>query len=79
MVIDGRRVVFMRDDGTVVNDENIGQGGMTEDGEIIFWEIKNLIRPTLKGKIQYCRIAIQRVYPCLEEVTSEASEERLEL
>lgn len=34
MIIDNQEVIFMRDDGTIVDDSHVGQGGMTEDGEL---------------------------------------------
>lgn len=49
--IDNQEVIFMRNDGTIVDDCHVGIGGTTEDGEICFWEIKDGIKPKLKGKI----------------------------
>ena len=66
MIIDNQEVMFMRNDGTIVDDTHVGSGGVTETGEVCFWEIKDLVRPKLKGKIKYARIAIQRVYPYIK-------------
>lgn len=66
MIIDNEEVVFMRSDGSIVDDKHVGLGGMTGNGEVCFWEIKDLIRPKLKGKTKYARIAIHRVYPYIK-------------
>jgi hypothetical protein len=66
MKIDGHEVIFMRNDGSIVNSCHVGSGGVSEDGEVCFWEIKDLIRPKLKGKVKYARIVIQRVYPYIK-------------
>ena len=66
MRIDGEEVVFMRSDGSIVYDKHVGMGGMADNGEVLFWEIKDLFRPKLKGKVKYVRIAIQRVYPFIK-------------
>lgn len=66
MRIDGEEVVFMRSDGTIVDDKHVGSGGMADNGEVLFWEIKDLSRPKLKGKVKYARISIQRVYPFIK-------------
>ena len=66
MKIDNQEVVFMRNDGTIVDDKHVGEGGMGDNGEVLFWEIKDLARPKLKGKTKYARIAIQRVYPYIK-------------
>lgn len=66
MIIDNKEVVFMRSDGTIVDNNHVGSGGTTENGEVCFWEIKDLLKPKLKGKAKYVRIAIQRVYPYIK-------------
>lgn len=66
MIIDNQEVMFMRDDGTIVEANHVGTGGMANNGEVCFWEIKDLVRPKLKGKVKYVRIAIQRVYPYIK-------------
>lgn len=63
MIIDNQEVIFMRDDGTIVDDSHVGQGGMTEDGELCFFEIVDGIRPKLKGDTKYYRVCIRRVFP----------------
>lgn len=65
MTIDGREVKFMRSDGTIA-EGSVGCGGITEDGEVLFYEILDLIRPRLAGKEKYQRIVIRRVYPVME-------------
>lgn len=66
MIIDNEEVVFMRNDGSIVDDKHVGLGGMADNGEVCFWEIKDLFRAKLKGKAKYARIAIQRVYPYIK-------------
>lgn len=66
MKIDGQEVIFMRNDGTIIDSNHVGIGGSTEDDEVLFWEIKDLVKPKLKGKTKYVRIAIQRVYPYIK-------------
>ena len=73
MIIDNREVVFMRNDGTIVDDSNVGQGGMTEDGELCFFEIVDGIRPKLKGQNKYYRVLIRRVFPYMKEGENEES------
>lgn len=63
MIIDNQEVIFMRDDGTIVDDSHVGQGGMTEDGELCFFEIIDGIKPKLKGENKYFRVCIRRVFP----------------
>jgi len=63
MIIDNQEVIFMRDDGTIVDDSHVGQGGMTEDGELCFFEIRDGIKPKLKGDNKYYRVCIRRVFP----------------
>lgn len=63
MIIDNQEVIFMRDDGTIVDDSHVGQGGMTEDGELCFFEIVDSVRPKLKGDNKYYRVCIRRVFP----------------
>lgn len=66
MIIDNQEVVFMRSDESIVDDKHVGLGGIGDNGEVLFWEIKDLFRPKLKGKTKYVRIAIQRVYPYIK-------------
>ena len=66
MKIDNQEVVFMRNDGTFVDDCHVGIAGTAEDGEVCFWEIKDRLRPKLKGKYKYQRLIIQRVYPYIK-------------
>ena len=66
MIIDNREVIFMRVDGTIVDDTHVGHGGMTEDGEVCFWEIKDLIRPKVKSQNKYARVVIRRVDPYIK-------------
>ena len=66
MKIDDQEVIFMRNDGSIVDSTHVGSGAVTEDGEVCFWEIKDLVRPKLKGKNKYARIAIRRVYPYIK-------------
>ena len=73
MIIDNREVVFMRNDGTIVDDSNVGQGGMTEDGELCFFEIVDGIRPKSKGQNKYYRVLIRRVFPYMKEGENEES------
>ena len=73
MIIDNREVVFMRGDGTIVDDTHVGQGGMTEDGELCFFEIVDGIRPKLKGQNKYYRVLIRRVFPYMKEGENEES------
>lgn len=63
MIIDNQEVIFMRDDGTIVDDSHVGQGGMTDDGELCFFEIIDAIKPKLNGKNKYSRVCIRRVFP----------------
>lgn len=73
MIIDNQEVVFMRNDGTIVDESHVGQGGMTEDGEICFFEIVDGFRPKLKGKNKYYRINIRRVFPYVKVGENEKS------
>ena len=66
MIIDGQEVIFMRDDGTIVDNTRVGQGGMTEDGELCFFEIVDGIKPKLKGENKYYRVCIRRVFPYMK-------------
>lgn len=66
MIVDNEEVVFMRNDGTIVDDKHVGLGGKGDNGELLFFEIKDLFRPKLKGKNKYARIAIQQVYPYIK-------------
>lgn len=61
--IDDQEVIFIRNDGTIVDDCHVGIGGKTEDGEICFWEIIDGIRPRLKGANKYYKACIRRVFP----------------
>ena len=63
MKINGQEVIFMRNDGSIVDSSHVGAGGVTEDGEVCFFEIKDGIRPKLKGQNKYYRVCIQRVFP----------------
>ena len=66
MVIDGQKIHFVRADGTLT-DNNVGIGGETPDGEVMFFEIMDLIAPKLNGKQKYKRIIIRRVFPVIVE------------
>lgn len=65
MTIDGKEVVFFRPDGTRATN-SVAKGGVTEDGELIFFEIKDSLRPILDGKNKYQRVVIGRVFPCVK-------------
>ena len=64
--LDGKKVSFLHADGTPATNA-IGIGGEDKDGNLMFFEIQKLIRPELQGKQKFCRLAIQRVLPCIEE------------
>lgn len=65
--LDGRRVYFVRQDGTPTENA-VGTYGEDKDGNIMFFEIVSdkIARPMLDGKEKYCRILIQRVHPCFK-------------
>lgn len=65
MTIDGKEVVFFRPDGTIATN-SVAKGGVTEDGELMFFEIKDSLRPILDGKNKYQRVVIGRVFPCIQ-------------
>ena len=63
----GKKVFFVHADGTPAT-HAVGTHGEDKDGNLVFFEIVNdqVARPKLNGKDKYCRILVQRVFPCLE-------------
>lgn len=66
MVVDGKEVLFQREDGTIT-EFAVGVGGTGPDGEILFYEVRDkLDNGSIGGKLKYKRLIIQRVYPCIK-------------
>lgn len=64
--IDGKDVVFVHADGTVAT-HTVGIHDEDKDGNLCFFEIVSpqMLRDSVGGKPKYCRVLIQRVFPCL--------------
>ncbi|MBQ6567247.1 MAG: hypothetical protein IJP62_03425 [Treponema sp.] len=64
---EGKKVFFVRADGSKAT-RAVAIGGEDKDGNLMFFEIASdqIARPKLNGKAKYCRMLIQRVFPCLE-------------
>lgn len=65
MIIEGKEVLFLRDDGAQAEGV-IYEGGEGPDGELMFFELIGLARPMLKGKEKYARLFIRRVFPYIK-------------
>lgn len=50
----------------ITSDLGEAKGGVTEDGELMFFEIKDSLRPILNGKNKYQRVIIGRLFPCVK-------------
>ena len=66
MTINGEKIRFFRNDGTPAEGA-VYEGGEGPDGELLFFELVGLIRPTLEGNCKYRRLAIRRVFPFVQE------------
>lgn len=74
MTIDGKEVVYIRPDGTRATN-SVGCGGVTEDGELMFFEVKDMLNPILDGKNKYKRVIIGRVFPYIQVEEEDGKEE----
>ena len=70
MTIDGETVVFVRADGTLA-EHSVGIGGKDENGNLMFFEIMDDLRPVIEGKAKYKRIIIRRVFPAIKKPINE--------
>lgn len=70
--LNGKKVFFVHADGTPAT-RAVGMHGEDTDGNVCFFEIASdkIARPKLNGKDKYCRILIQRVFPCVAAMEEE--------
>ena len=66
MKIDDIEVAFFREDGAPAEGP-VYVGGEGPDGEVMFFELLGLVRPSIDGKPKYRRLLIRRVFPCLPD------------
>ena len=71
MIVDGKEVLFLRDDGAPAEGA-VYEGGVDKEGELVFFELMGIGRHLiLDEKEKYVRLLIRRVFPYLKTEENE--------